>query len=90
MLVGKGAPLQDKDNEGDGPMHWAAKRGDMDIMCTMFNAGACPKFPGKCFVTVSVLTFQELLYPRRRLYDNVFSIFEMIRSSWQQHASLCS
>ena len=47
MLVAKEAPLHEKDNEGDGPMHWAAKRGDMEVMVTMMNAGACPKFPGE-------------------------------------------
>ena len=47
MLVDKGAPLHDKDNEGDGPMHWAAKRGDMEIMVTMMNAGACPMYAGE-------------------------------------------
>ena len=46
MLIEKKAPLFERDNEGDGPMHWAAKRGDMEIMCTMKSAGACPKFPG--------------------------------------------
>ena len=47
MLIAKGAPLMEKDNGGDVPMHWAAKRGDMSIMCTMKSAGACPKFQGK-------------------------------------------
>ncbi len=47
MLVAKGAPLHEKDNEGDGPMHWAAKRGDMEVMVTMMHAGACPKLPGE-------------------------------------------
>ena len=46
MLIEKKAPLFERDSEGDGPMHWAAKRGDMEIMCTMKSAGACPKFPG--------------------------------------------
>ena len=46
MLIAKGAPLMEKDDEGEGPMHWAAKRGDMAIMCTMKSAGACPKFAG--------------------------------------------
>ena len=39
--------MAEKDNGGDGPMHWAAKRGFMKIMCTMRSAGACPKLPGK-------------------------------------------
>ena len=50
MLIAKGAPLMERDNGGDGPMHWAAKRGDMSIMCTMKSAGACPKFPGSQYV----------------------------------------
>ena len=47
MLIAKGASLTERDKEGDGPMHWAAKRGDMEIFRYMANAGACPKFPGK-------------------------------------------
>ena len=47
MLIDKGAPLMERDNNGDAPMHSAAKRGDMSIMCTMYHAGACPKQPGK-------------------------------------------
>ena len=46
MLIAKGAPLMEQDNSGDGPMHWASKRGDIKIMCTMSSAGACPKMPG--------------------------------------------
>ena len=47
MLIDNGAAVVEKDNGGDGPMHWAAKRGFMEIMCTMRSAGACPKLPGK-------------------------------------------
>ena len=47
MLIAKGASLTERDREGDGPMHWAAKRGDMEIFRYMANAGACPKFSGK-------------------------------------------
>ena len=47
MLIAKGASLTERDKEGDGPMHWAAKRGDMEIFRYMANAGACPKFSGK-------------------------------------------
>ena len=47
MLIDKGAPVMEKDNGGDAPMHWAAKRGFMKIMCTMRSAGACPKLPGE-------------------------------------------
>ena len=46
MLIENGAAVVEKDNGGDGPMHWAAKRGFMKIMCTMKSAGACPKLPG--------------------------------------------
>ena len=37
----------ERDDEGDSPMHWAAKRGDLSVLCTLKQAGACPKFPGK-------------------------------------------
>ena len=47
MLIDNGALVMEKDNGGDAPMHWAAKRGFMKIMCTMKSAGACPKFPGE-------------------------------------------
>ena len=51
MLIAKGASLTERDKEGDGPMHWAAKRGDMEIFRYMANAGACPKFSGKiCYL----------------------------------------
>ena len=46
MLIAKGAALMEKDNEGDGPMHWAAKRGACSILDTMRSAGACPMMPG--------------------------------------------
>ena len=46
MLIAKGAPLMEQDEDGDGPMHCAAKRGDMAMMCTMKSAGACPRMPG--------------------------------------------
>ena len=49
MLIDNGAAVMEKDNGGDGPMHWAAKRGFMKIMCTMRSAGACPKLPGKLY-----------------------------------------
>ena len=57
MLIAKGASLTERDKEGDGPMHWAAKRGDMEIFRYMANAGACPKFSGK-------LGYLEKLYHR--------------------------
>ena len=49
MLIDNGAAVMEKDNGGDGPMHWAAKRGFMKIMCTMRSAGACPKLPGMLY-----------------------------------------
>ena len=47
MLIGKGAPLMEKDNHGDGPMHLAAKGGDMAVLCAIKSAGGCPKLPGE-------------------------------------------
>ena len=46
MLIDKGSPLMEKDEEGDSPMHWAAKRGDCSVICTLVKAGACPALPG--------------------------------------------
>ena len=40
----------EKDDGGDGPMHWAAKRGFMKVMCAMKSAGADPKMPGELIV----------------------------------------
>ena len=54
MLIDKGAPVMEKDNGGDAPMHWAAKRGFMKIMCTMRSAGACPKLPGEYLLKIPV------------------------------------
>ena len=37
----------EKDNHGDGPMHLAAKGGDMAVLCAIKSAGGCPKLPGE-------------------------------------------
>ena len=55
MLIDNGALVMEKDNGGDAPMHWAAKRGFMKIMCTMRSAGACPKFPGELSLFIFTL-----------------------------------
>ena len=52
----------EKDNGGDGPMHWAAKRGFMEVMCAMKSAGADPKMPGE--LIVKKLGFEYIIYPR--------------------------
>ena len=85
MLVAKGAPLHEKDNDGDGPMHWAAKRGDMEVMCTMMNAGACPKYPGEYDISFVCLTCRlsiiDDIIERNKMVNCPF--LHIIRSAWQ-------
>ena len=57
MLIAKGSPLMEKDEGGDGPMHWAAKRGDLSILCTMKTAGACPMMPGDYPIPIRNVSF---------------------------------
>ena len=47
MVIDKGAPVNEKDNDGDTPMHWAAKRGDMSTIRMLKEAGGCPIKAGK-------------------------------------------
>ena len=56
MLIDKDVPLKDTDNEGDAPMHLAAKRGDKSIMCKLHTAGASPCQPGNYTIIITSLS----------------------------------
>ena len=88
MLIAKGASLTERDKEGDGPMHWAAKRGDMEIFRLMANAGACPKFSGKLGYLDN--SSDRIIIRNDKLVYLTLSFDYHLRSSWLQYATLRS
>ena len=40
MLVDKGAMVNEKDNAGNAPIHYAALQGHMSIICLLVSRGA--------------------------------------------------
>lgn len=45
------------DNSGNAPLHWAAKRGDMKVVCALYRTGGCPKQPGKKRINIVLHQF---------------------------------
>ena len=73
MLIDKDASLKDTDNEGNAPMHLAAKRGDMSIMCKLHTAGACPYQPGN--YTIILTSLPQVYSNNNTLLFNVFLFY---------------